>query len=82
MVPLVDQFEIATEVRTEKVETLEDPMTIILEAILAYFINLAAGERSAAIAASREGKVKEVLDEGEALKKALASSVRSATKSA
>lgn len=37
-------------------------MTTILEAILAYVINLASGERSAAIAASREGKLKEALN--------------------
>jgi HEAT repeat protein len=48
-------------------------MTIILEAILTYLINLASGERSAAIAASRERKLKEALEQEEALKKALAS---------
>jgi hypothetical protein len=48
-------------------------MTIILEAILAYLINLASGERSAAIAASRERKLKDALEQEDALKKALAS---------
>ncbi len=52
---------------------MKEPMTIILEAILAYLINLASGERSAAIAASRERKLKEALEQEEALKKALAS---------
>ena len=48
-------------------------MTIILEAILAYLINLASGERSAVIAAARERKLKEALEQEEALKKGLAS---------
>jgi NACHT domain len=48
-------------------------MTIILEAILAYLINLASSERSAAIDASRERKLKETLEQEDALKKALAS---------
>ena len=48
-------------------------MTIVLEALLAYMIGLAANERSAAITASRERKLKEALEKGDALKKALAS---------
>ena len=48
-------------------------MSIILQAILAYLINLASGERSADIADSRARKLKEVLEQEEALKKALAS---------
>ncbi|MBL8827738.1 MAG: HEAT repeat domain-containing protein [Planctomycetaceae bacterium] len=46
-------------------------MSIILEAILAYLINLATNERSEAITASRDRKLKAVLEQEEALKKAL-----------
>ena len=47
-------------------------MSIILEAILSYLINLASNERSAAIAVSRERKLKEALEQEEPLRKALA----------
>ncbi|MBK1679570.1 HEAT repeat domain-containing protein [Rhodocyclus tenuis] len=46
---------------------------LLLPNLLAYLINLASGERSAAIAATRAGKLKKTLDEEEALRKALAS---------
>ena len=53
-------------------------MTIIAEFVLmplvGYLINLAAGERSAAMAATREAKLRESLEKDEALRKALASS--------
>ena len=39
-------------------------MTVILEALLAYFINLASNERSSAIGASRERRLKEALERG------------------
>jgi HEAT repeat protein len=46
---------------------------LLLTNLLGYLINLAAGERSAAIAATRESKLKEALEKDEALQKALAS---------
>jgi HEAT repeat protein len=52
-------------------------MTIIgerlLPSLVAYLINLAAGERSAAIAATRANRLKEALEKDEALQRALSS---------
>jgi HEAT repeat protein len=52
-------------------------MTIIAEFLLmplvGYLINIASGERSAAIAATRDAKLREALEKNEALRKALAS---------
>jgi len=52
-------------------------MTIIAEFLLmplvGYLINIASGERSAAIAATRDAKLKDALEKDEALRKALAS---------
>ena len=47
---------------------------LLLANLLAYMINLASGERSAAFAATRERKLKEALEKDEALQTALASS--------
>jgi len=44
----------------------------LLAPLLAYLINLASNERSSAIAAARERKLKEALEQEEALQKALA----------
>src|SRR5687767_13411432 len=44
---------------------------LFLTNLLAYLINLASGERSAAIAAAREAKIKEALAKEEALRNAI-----------
>lgn len=46
---------------------------LILTNVLAYLINIASGERSAAIAASREKRIKEILESEDSLQKAIAS---------
>ncbi len=46
---------------------------LLLPNLLAYLINLASGERSAAIAATRDQKLKAALEKDETLRKALAS---------
>ncbi len=46
---------------------------LLLTNLLAYLINLASGERSAAIAASRQNKIARILDENDELRHALAS---------
>ncbi|MBI3492643.1 MAG: HEAT repeat domain-containing protein [Acidobacteria bacterium] len=46
---------------------------LLLTNLLGYLLNLAAGERSAALAATREQKLREALQKDEALRKALAS---------
>ena len=46
---------------------------ILLPNLLGYLLNLAAGERSAAVAATREQKLKDVIEKDESLRKALAS---------
>lgn len=46
----------------------------LLQPLLGYFINLASGERSAAFAESRAAKIREVQENEESLKRAIASS--------
>ena len=48
-------------------------MSILIETLLAYLINLASNERSSAIAATRERKLNEVLAKEEAVRQALRS---------
>lgn len=48
-------------------------MSILIETLLAYLINLASNERSSAIAAARERKLNETLTREEALRQALRS---------